>query len=79
MLWFHTTQRLRARQLGFSVPVAEGPSPYGDFVLYLVNIYTKDGNFWVEGEKFDFFDFDISVEEFDAACARNRKRKYIAQ
>ena len=46
---------------------------------YLVNIYTKDGNFWVEGEKFDFFDFDISVEEFDAACARNRKRKYIAQ
>ena len=30
---------------------------------YLVNIYTKDGNFWVEGERFEFFEFDISEEE----------------
>ena len=39
----------------------------------------QDGNFWVEGEKFEFFEFDISEEEEDAACARNKKRKYIAQ
>ena len=54
---------------------------------YLVNIYTKDGNFWVEGEKFGLFEFDISEEEEDAARARNTKRtrarnikrKYSAQ
>ena len=33
VLWFHTAQRERARQLGLIVPVEEGPSPYGDFHL----------------------------------------------
>ena len=68
-------------------PKFENPAPrpvghrcYGiETRPYLVNIYTKDGNFWVEGEKFEFFEFDISEEEEAAACARNKKRKYIAQ
>eukprot|EP01047_Picozoa_sp_COSAG01_P035788 COSAG01_NODE_2764_length_7112_cov_593.144018_7_plen_340_part_00 len=31
VLWFHTAQLRRAQQLGFQVPIAEGPTPYGDF------------------------------------------------
>ena len=48
---------------------------------YLVNIYTKDGNFWVEGEEFEFFEIDISVEEREAARARKwaRHEKRIGQ
>eukprot|EP01048_Picozoa_sp_COSAG05_P023824 COSAG05_NODE_5323_length_1207_cov_1.425993_1_plen_85_part_10 len=38
--------------------------------LYLVNIYTKDGNFWVEGERFEFFQCDFSKQEKEAAEAR---------
>ena len=44
---------------------------------YMVNIYTKDGNFWVEGERFEFFEFDISREEIEAATARITKRRRL--
>ena len=63
-------------------PKFENPPPrpigrqrYGnDTGPYLVNIYTKDGNFWVEGEEFEFFEIDISEEEREAARARNWAR-----
>ena len=70
-------------------PKFENPPPrpigrqrYGnDTGPYLVNIYTKDGNFWVEGEEFEFFEIDISVEEREAARARKwaRHEKRIGQ
>ena len=53
-------------------PRPVGHNPYTiETRPYLVNIYTKDGNFWVEGERFEFFEFDISREEIEAAKARS--------
>ena len=70
------------------VPLVVGVTELSVVLTWSTFRVTKDGNFWVEGEKFEFFEFDISEAEQEAACARiktredaarNKKRKYIAQ